>query len=60
MAYVNDPSHKNLSWLSYTQYRDYKYWCEHPDEPSRGPYAANIKSRAKDFEVCEGVLYCKP
>ena len=60
IAYINDPSHKNSSRLSYAQYRDYKYWCEHPNEPSHGPYAANIKNRSKDFIVRDSMLYRKP
>ena len=60
MTYINDPSYKNSSRLSYAQYRDYKYWCEHPDEPSHGPNAVNMKNRSKDFVIRKGLLYRKP
>ena len=60
MTYISDPSHKNLYRLDYTQYREYKYWCLHPNEPTHGPRAANMKNRSKDFEVRDGILYRKP
>ncbi len=60
MAWINEPQHRNIFRLTYAQYREYRYWCEHPDEPSKGPTAANMKHRAKKFEMRDGVLYRKP
>ena len=60
ITYINDPSHKNMYHLDYTQYCEYKYWCLYPNKPTHGLRAANMKNRLKDFEVYDRVLYHKP
>ena len=60
MEWIKEPNHNNIYRLSYEQYREYKYWNEHRDEPAKGAKASNYKSRSMNFHITDGMLYHNP
>lgn len=56
-TWAQSENHTNIFRLTPQQYREYKYWCLNPNEAAHNVKSSNNKSKAKKFEVHDGLLF---